>query len=187
MRPCQSAVSLSEYVSEAGRVREFLETNGRAAIASATALRERASEALDFEQASLLHKRLEKLKATVALRDPVVRESSTFGGVALTAAAEPGACTLWPMTNGCWLSPLPLNLARREASAQSLDAELRDLLGQHLAENEPAGDRLEELAIFARWYYSSWRDGEWFPFCDLRDLNYRQLVRAISKRIKAAS
>jgi hypothetical protein len=36
------------------------------------------------------------------------------------------------------------------------------------------------MAVFARWYYSSWRDGQWFPFLKLADLNYRKLVREIS-------
>ena len=42
-------------------------------------------------------------------------------------------------------------------------------------------ERQEYLAILARWYYSSWRDGEWFAFDSLENLPYRKLVHAISR------
>ena len=35
-----------------------------------------------------------------------------------------------------------------------------------------------------RWYFSSWRDGDWFPFRGLEDLNYRRLVRGISNLLR---
>jgi hypothetical protein len=49
------------------------------------------------------------------------------------------------------------------------------------------GGRLEHLALLARWYYSSWSDGEWIGFHGLDQVPYRKLVRAISRlRQKAA-
>jgi len=41
--------------------------------------------------------------------------------------------------------------------------------------------RQEYLAILARWYYSTWRDGEWFPFDSQDNIPYRKLVHAISR------
>jgi hypothetical protein len=42
-------------------------------------------------------------------------------------------------------------------------------------------ERQEYLALLARWYYSSWRDGEWLPIESLESLPYRKMVHAISR------
>jgi hypothetical protein len=42
-------------------------------------------------------------------------------------------------------------------------------------------ERQEYLALLARWYYSSWRDGEWLPIESFDNLPYRKLVHAISR------
>jgi hypothetical protein len=42
-------------------------------------------------------------------------------------------------------------------------------------------ERQEYLALLARWYYSSWRDGEWLPFESYDDIPYRKLVNAVSR------
>jgi len=45
-------------------------------------------------------------------------------------------------------------------------------------------ERQEYLALLARWFYSSWRDGEWI-FCDsFVAVPYRKLVNAISRVAK---
>jgi hypothetical protein len=42
-------------------------------------------------------------------------------------------------------------------------------------------ERQEYLALLARWYYSSWRDGEWLAFESYGDIPYRKLVNAVSR------
>jgi hypothetical protein len=42
-------------------------------------------------------------------------------------------------------------------------------------------ERQESLALIARWYYSTWRDGEWLAFDDFSAIPYRKLVNAISR------
>jgi excinuclease ABC subunit C len=79
-----------------------------------------------------------------------------------------------------------LDFSADASGARSLDHELRERLSRHLAEPRTDGKRIEELALFSRWYYSSWRDGQWFPFRTLADLNYRRLVREISSLVKAS-
>ena len=187
LRPCQCAVTADEYDSEALRVQEFLQNNGRSNLAAMSAARDRACEELQFEQAAQLHKRIERIKATSALRDNAVGEIHEFGGVALTASAIPGELILWPMLQGYWQEPIPLTFLADEARARSLDEELRQLLTERLATPRVQGKRAEELAIFSRWYYSTWRDGQWFSFRHLGSLNYRQLVRGLSKMKNQAS
>jgi hypothetical protein len=184
LRPCQCAVTAEEYGSEAARVAEFLATNGKSAISVLSAARDRACEETDFEQAAQIHKRLEKVNAAAAARDAVVGEVHRFNGVALTRASEPRQLRLWPMLEGLWQEPIALDVSGVEPHAKSLDAELRDRLSESLSLARTTGKRIEEMAIFSRWYFSSWRDGEWFPFHMLSDLNYRRLVRQISSLAK---
>ncbi len=186
LKPCQSAVTPEEYATEAARVSEFLATNGRSSVASLSVARERASAEMDFEQALLIHKRIEKAGSASALRDPVIANAAEFSGVALTPAISPLQLRLWPMLAGLWQEPILLDFAGEAAEAKSLDRKIRELLAETLASPRTRGRRLEELAIFSRWYYSSWRDGHWFPFVRLPDLNYRRLVRQISSLLNAA-
>lgn len=187
LRPCQCAVTAEEYASEVGRVQDFLASNGRSAAAVLSVQRERACADLQFEEAAQIHKRIENLNAVAALRDEVVGEVEHFNGVALTAGAEKRSFRLWPMFQARWQEPIVLNFAAEEQNAKSLDQRLRTLLSEALQIPDREGNTLEHLALFSRWYYSSWRDGSWFPFRTLSDLNYRRLVREISNLVKAAS
>lgn len=185
LRPCQCAVTVQEYASEASRVTEFLASNGKTAVAGLSAARERACEETAFEQAAQVHKRLEKVEAAIGARDPVVTEIGQFNGVALTRTGERRRFQLWPMLAGLWQDAITLDFSAEESHPRSLDRELRERLTEVLSTARTSGKRAEELAIFSRWYFSSWRDGEWFPFRTLGDLNYRRLVREISKMVKA--
>ena len=42
-------------------------------------------------------------------------------------------------------------------------------------------ERQEYLALLARWYYSSWREGEWLAFESYDEIPYRKLVNAVSR------
>lgn len=184
LRPCQCAVTVEEYSTEAARLADFLATNGKSAAALLTAARERACDETDFEQAAHIHKRLEKTIAAAGVRPEVVREIHAFHGVALTRSAAPRRFVLWPMLEGYWQEGVLLDFSAEESQAKSLDHEIRGRLSQALASPRLTGKRAEELAIFSRWYFSSWRDGEWFPFRTLADLNYRRLVRQVSSMLK---
>jgi len=181
LRPCQCAVTAQEYASEVARVGEFLSTNGRSTLAVLSAARDRACDETEFEQAAGIHKRIEKVKAATAARDQVITEIDLFNGVALTRAAQAGHFQLWPMLQGYWQEPVLLDFRPGEPRTKSLDQELRERLESALSIQNVKRKRTEDLAIFSRWYFSSWRDGEWFPFTTLAHLNYRRLVREISK------
>lgn len=186
LRPCQCVVSADEYGAEAERVRELLTSNGRTTLAVLSSARDRACEEMQFEQAALMHKRIEKIKAAATLRDPVIGEVREFNGIALTRSVITDQFLLWPMLKGFWQDPLPFFIGGNH-SGDSLDSQLRELLAHSLPTPRVSGNRTEEIAIFSRWYYSSWRDGEWFPFASLAGLNYRKLVRQLSKMAHSAS
>lgn len=186
LRPCQCAVSAEEYASEARRMAEFLETNGKTTIAALSAARDRSAEAMEFEQAAQIHKRIERLQTAAAVREAVVADARGFSGVALTPARGEKRFGLWPLVNGLWQQPVFADVSAEQA-AKSLDEQLRELLAIPLAQPSSEGNPLEHLAIFSRWYFSSWRDGDWFPFRETAQPDYRRMVREISKRVTARS
>jgi hypothetical protein len=48
-------------------------------------------------------------------------------------------------------------------------------------------ERQEHLALLARWFYSSWRDGEWIPFDSIEKISYRKLTGAVSRTVAAVN
>ncbi len=184
LRPCQCAVTREEYSSEVQRVSEFLATNGRAALAALTVARDRAAEQTDFEQAAHIHKQVEKIRAAAAVRDEIATNVYHLNGVALTRGLENREFRLWPMVEGYWQDRVRLEIPQDDWQAKSLDQTLRELLMPGVSRAVKQGRRAEDLAIFTRWYYSSWRDGEWFSFRQIDDLNYRKLVKQISAMAK---
>jgi excinuclease ABC subunit C len=187
LRPCQCAVTTEEYASEVARVAEFLSTNGKSTLNVLSAARDRACEETDFEQAAYIHKRIDKVNAAAATRDQVIAQVQQFNGIALTRAVRSRQFRLWPMLGGLWQEPITLDFSADEVRTKSLDQELREQISESLKNVKTEGKRTEELAIFSRWYFSSWRDGHWYGFRTLADLNYRRLVRDISKMAQAHS
>ena len=184
MRPCQLVVGRQEYLTEAQRVADFLSSNGRTAVSALTIARERASEEMDFEQAAQLHKRIERAQAVSALRDSVVADARHFRGVALTRSAHLRNLSLWLMFDGFWQGRIDLEFPEEQERTKSLDREIREKLEIAISHPLSDGRRTEHLAVFSRWYFSSWRDGHWFGFRELNDLNYRKLVREVSNLLK---
>jgi hypothetical protein len=184
MRPCQCAVSRDEYATEFGRLSEFLKTNGKVILSGLSAARASASQNMEFEQAAHIHKRIEQVKTAVAARDEFISEVADFNGVAITAGAAAGEVRLWPMLAGLWQEPIVLDVSSRQAESKSMDADLKERLTAASAAGSEDGDPFEHLSLFLRWYRSSWRDGAWVGFTSVSSLNYRRLVREISKLAK---
>jgi hypothetical protein len=61
-----------------------------------------------------------------------------------------------------------------------MDRRLKDIAGALNVPRISLKERQEHVALLARWYYSSWRDGEWIAFSALAEMPYRRVVRAIS-------
>ena len=181
LRPCQQVVSAEEHRHEVDRVIDFLRTDGRSLVDSATNARDGFSAGLDFEQAARQHKRIEKIQVVLGLRDELARDISLLNGVAVTASVEPQAVELWFVLEGAWLPPRRITFEVVEGKPMSLDQKLREAVSTLAPPAQSMRERQEYLALVARWYYSSWRDGEWFAFDSLESLPYRKLVHAISR------
>jgi excinuclease UvrABC nuclease subunit len=181
LRPCQQAVGVEEYATEVGRVVEFLESGGRSLVQPMQAARDRSSEAMEFEEAARLHKRLEKIEATLKLRDELVRPVDALDGVAVAGGIEPGTVSLWFMRQGVWQPVVRFAVQAESDRPVSMDTRLRTVASTLPPGTGAATERQEHVALLARWFYSSWRDGEWIPFAGPEGVPYRKLVGAVHR------
>jgi excinuclease ABC subunit C len=88
---------------------------------------------------------------------------------------------LWFVRDGHWCTPERFGFEVVEGKPVSLDRKLRDTFTRVAPLKLTVRERQEYLALLARWYYSTWRDGEWLPFESYDAIPYRKLVNAISR------
>ena len=189
LRPCQMEVSAEEYRGEAHRVAEFLHSGGKSLLEPAGAAREQLSEAMDFEGAAMMHQRLGKIGDVLGLRDEMARDIAKLHAIAIVPSAAPEAVELGMLRGGCWQGFTRLNFSLADGQVASLDARLRELamaaaLPQVDQRQVDQPERMEHLAIFSRWFYSTWRDGEMLLVDDWEKIPYRKLVNAVSRVAK---
>lgn len=184
LRPCQQVVGPAEYGNEVTRVVEFLRTDGRSLLESVGHSRDRLSEEMMFEDAARQHKRYEKVQDVLKLRDELVRDIDSLHGVAITRSLAPDAVELCFVRGGWWCAPERLDFQVVEGKPVSLDQKLRELLARVAPVKLTVRERQEYLALLSRWYYSTWRDGEWLPFESWEAIPYRKLVNAVARVVK---
>lgn len=181
LRPCQQVVGAAEYGHEVARVADFLRTDGRSLLDAIQHSRDRLSEEMCFEEAARQHKRLEKVQDVLRLRDDLAREVDRLHGVAITRSLDPQAVEMWLVRDGNWQEPRRFSFEVQEGKTVSLDRKLRETLAAVAPRKLTVRERQEYLALLARWYYSSWRDGEWLPIESYQDIPYRKMVNAVSR------
>ena len=187
LRPCQEVVGVTEYASEAARVASFLSTNGAHLIHTTEAARDRLSAEMDFEAAARQHKRVERIEQVLKLRDALAFDIERLNGVAVTESATPANVKLWFVIGGCWQTPQDFQVGATGDKSVSIDHRLREIAGSLQVSRVAGRERQEHLALLARWFYSSWRDGEWIPFDNMEKLSYRKLTGAVSRVASAAN
>ncbi len=183
LRPCQQAVGVEEYRGEAARVAAFLSTNGRSLSALAESARERLSGEMDFEGAAMMHQRCQRIAEVLALSDEMCRDVAHLNAVAVVPSSAADAVELGWLRGGVWRGFTRIEFTPADGRSVSLDARIRELSTAVAGEGHaPAPvERMERLAVVARWFYSSWRDGELILFDDWEKPPYRKLVNAVSR------
>jgi excinuclease ABC subunit C len=181
LRPCQQVVGAAEYGHEVARVVDFLRSDGRSLLDAIQHSRDRLSEEMRFEEAARQHKRLEKVQDVLRLRDELAREVDRLHGVAITRSLDPQAVEMWFVRDGNWQEPRRFSFEVQEGRTVSLDRKLREAFAVVAPLKLTNRERQEYLALLARWYYSSWRDGEWLPIESYEEIPYRKLVNAVSR------
>jgi excinuclease UvrABC nuclease subunit len=178
LAPCFAGCTQEDYDLEVGRVVSFLSTRGGSLTAELERGREAASEALDFERAAAVHRRVEK--ATEALRGlpDLARRLEDFNAVVLQRAAEENSVTVFVVRAGRIEEPRLLRFAELAGEPRSVEQILREWLeGARLEGTENAAARpakpaatqqqsyreLEDhLSLLTRWFHKKPRKGEIF-------------------------
>jgi hypothetical protein len=186
LRPCQCIVGPEEYAAEVKRLTSFLTSGGDSLVESITTARDRCSDEMLFEDAARQHKRLQKVEDVLKLRDELACDIDQLNGIGVTPAAADDAVLLWILSGGVWHEPIAFPLVQ-EGRPVSLDHRLRETMASLPPLRVSSQARREHIALVAKWFYSSWRDGEWIQFAGLREIPYRRVVNAIARVAKTTT
>jgi excinuclease ABC subunit C len=181
LRPCQEVVGPAEYGHEVARVVEFLRTDGQSLLVAIAHSRDRLSEEMQFEEAARQHKRYEKVQEVLKQADELARDIDRLNGVAITRSLAADAVEMWFVREGWWQEPQRFSFEVHDGTPVSLDRKLRETFATVGPRKLTIRERQEYLALLARWYYSSWRDGEWLGFESYAEIPYRKLVNAVAR------
>lgn len=180
LRPCQQPSVEVPYRDEARSLLQYLSTSGNSLREPWEAQREAASDALDFEAAARLHKRLGKLEECWRGLGDFVGLLKHFDGVAITRGQQPETVILWPVSAGRLHSPATLLL--QGLSQHDIHQLLSPLLAE--APRPFVETEREHLAVLTKWKHSTWCDGEWVRIQDREKIPARRILNA-AKRLFA--
>jgi excinuclease ABC subunit C len=137
LAPCFAGCTKEDYDVEVSRVVEALASAGESLTDQLQREREAASEALDFERASALHKRIEKVSDNLRGMPEIARRIDDLNAVILQRAAEEKTVMVFPVLAGLLREPVPLRFAELASEPRSVEAILRAALDPQPAASEP--------------------------------------------------
>jgi excinuclease UvrABC nuclease subunit len=185
LAPCFAGCTDSEYQGEVQRVVEFLDSQGKSLLNSLDAERAQASESLEFEQASKTHHRIEKLNDLLRQRSDLVRNLRDLHAVMVLPGAEAKTVVFFRVMAGEIHGPAALSLDENVSNPIPLDRQLHDLMeslgGEAVQTPPPPMPPWEHLSLLARWYYSSFRQGELVMLNPSQAIPHSRLIRVCRK------
>jgi excinuclease ABC subunit C len=193
LAPCFAGCSKEEYDAEVHRLVQFLDTGGASLRAELEERREAASGELNFEQASALHKKIEKLDDALRGRPELPRRLQDLDAIILQRATEEQSVGAFVVRGGWLQEPFFLNFVEIASQPRSAEHIFRERLETQAAEGfgitpenlagaqraRGKGDLGEHLWLISRWFYSNPREGE-ILFRE-KDWPYRRILRACSR------
>jgi excinuclease ABC subunit C len=177
LAPCFAGCSKEEYDVEVQRLVSFVETGGSSLRESLEAERNRASEELDFEKASLLHKKLDKLDAALRGQPELPRRLQDLNAVVLQRGLEEQSVAVYEVRGGRIAEPFSLSFGALAGEPRSAEQLFRERVEN--SSQAPAADLSEHLWLLARWFYSNPRQGE--IFFRGNAWPYRRMMRACAR------
>ena len=190
LAPCFGGCTVADYAEEVSRAAAFLRSGGNSLADALAGERESASVELNFEQASALHKRLEKVQELQRSLPDVVGPIEQLHAVVVVRAEAESAIALFSVRGGEIADPIILEFADLTAQPRSVEQRLREFLEPAVAVGEVSQERLasggftsrdleDHIALLARWFYANPREGEIF-FQETRPAGwpYRRILRA---------
>jgi excinuclease UvrABC nuclease subunit len=185
LAPCFQGCTDEEYQQEVSRVVTFLDADGQPLVRGLEAERATASEALQFEEAARLHRRIEKVHEVLRQKPGIVRGLSELNAILVERGATEKSVVFFRVVRGTLRGPTTLSLDENVASPVPLDQQLHGLLDPL---GEPTGPEYatpawEHLSLLARWYYSSFRTGELLMLPPSREIPHTRLIRLCRKLV----
>ena len=183
LAPCFKGCTDDEYRVEVARVQAYFDTGGESLVREISTQRDQASSSLDFENASALHNRLEKLQPLLSQLPEIVHRIDRLAGVMIQPSAMPESVTFFRIDTGHISGPLAFPIQSGEhTKSQSMESRIEEALAALPATNaKTALELMEHLAILKRWYYRSSRIGEIFFADEKGTLPLRRIVRGIAR------
>jgi excinuclease UvrABC nuclease subunit len=185
MAPCFAGCTDSEYQDEVQRVAEFLDSDGRSLLRSLETDRTQASAALAFELAGKVHRRIEKVNELLRRRPGLAGNLRDLHAVMVLPGAEGKSVVFFRVMGGEIRGPATLSLDENVPLPTPLDQRLHDLLeslaGGVSDSQPPALPPWEHLSLLARWYYSSFREGELVMLSPNQGMPHTRLIRVCRK------
>jgi excinuclease UvrABC nuclease subunit len=142
LAPCFAGCTKEEYDVETGRVLAALASSGEALTEELERDREAASDALDFERAAGLHKRLEKASAALRGLPEVARRIDELDAVILQRATEEKTIIAFPVLAGLLAEPIFIRFGELSSEPRSVEAILKQGLEGQLGPDD-AGTKQE--------------------------------------------
>jgi len=188
LAPCFKGCTDEQYAAEVARVQEYFSSGGQALVREIEKMRDEASSGLDFEGASAMHARLEKVKAAAAQLPEIVRRLDELNGVMIQPSSERDSVTLFKIVEGRICDPVRLDVASKSEAAhmqarpQSMEARINAALAEvETPKLQSALEWMEHLALLKRWYYRTVKVGELFLTDANGELPMRRVVRGVSR------
>ena len=177
LAPCFAGCTKEEYDIEVQRLVAFLETGGASLRESLELERNCASEELDFEKASVLHKKLDKLDDALRVQPELPRRLQDLNAVILQRGVADQSICVYEVRAGKIAEPLELSFVTLAGEPRSAEQLLREHIENSSA--APDADLSEHLWLLARWFYSNPRQGE--IFFRGNAWPYRRMMRACAR------
>ena len=209
LAPCFAGCTKEEYDVEVQRLVTFLETGGASLREALEVERNQSSEAMDFEKAALLHKKLDKLDDALRGQPELPRRLQDLNAIILQRGADDQTIAVYEVRAGRIVEPFELSFASLAGDPRSAEQLLRRHLepdqaaiNQSAAQSPaqsstpqsvipsearnlsapsptPQTDLSEHLWLLARWFYSNPRQGE--IFFRANAWPYRRMMRACAR------
>jgi len=191
LAPCFKGCTDEEYSAEVGRVQAYFDSGGESLVRELSAQREAASANLAFEEAAMLHARLEKLNPVLGQLPEIVRRLDHFSALMIQPSQAHSSqiaesVRFFLVAQGCIADPITFCIQPAEhAKSQSMESRIQEVLKAVPATKKQAAlETMEHLALLKRWYFRGSRLGEIF-FADERGtLPLRRIVRGIGRVLK---
>jgi excinuclease ABC subunit C len=183
LAPCFKGCTNEEYAAEVSRVQAYFDAGGETLAREFATQRDAASADLAFEDAAVIHAKLEKLKPALSQFPEIVRRLDRLSALIVQPCHLADSVTFFRIENGTISGPQVFSIQPAEhAKSQSMESRVLAVLDSFpQAKARPALETIEHLALLKRWHYRGHRIGEIFLPDDKGVFPMRRIVRGIGR------